>query len=92
MPLERGRSRKRADPSSTWDDRRQPQIELNIGAPSEDLSSKIKPRLDRETSGGFLRSASAGAKLSGGLETYLLIPKNLAPLDGWRVARPPVAC
>ena len=90
MPLERGRSRKRADPSSTWDDRRQRQIELNIGAPSEDLSSKIKPRLDRETSGVFC--ARRLPKLSGGLETYLLIPKNLAPLDGWRVARPPVAC
>ena len=40
-------------------------------------SSKIKPRLDRGDQRGFLRSASAGAKLFSKLGTYLIVPRYL---------------
>ena len=51
---------------------------LSIAAPSGDLpSSKIKPRLDRGDQRGFLRSASAGAKLFSKLGTYLIVPRYL---------------
>ena len=51
---------------------------LSIAAPSGDLpSSKIKPRLDRGDQRGFLRSASAGAKLFSKLGTCLIVPRYL---------------
>ena len=36
---------------------------------------KLKPRLDRGDQRGFMRSASAGAKLFSKLGTYLIVPR-----------------
>ena len=53
---------------------------LSIATPSGDLPiRKIKPRLDRGDQRGFLRSASAGAKLFSKLGTYLIVPRISQP-------------
>ena len=51
---------------------------LSIATPSGGPPiRKIKPRLDRGDQRGFLRSASAGAKLFSKLGTYLIVPRYL---------------
>ena len=52
---------------------------LSIATPSGGPPiRKIKPRLDRGDQRGFLRSASAGAKLFSKLGTYLIVPRSTA--------------
>ena len=51
---------------------------LSIATPSGGPPiRKIKPRLDRGDQRGFLRSASAGAKLFSKLATHLIVPRYL---------------
>jgi len=59
----------RAIPAFLWTKHRHPKR----GPPIR----KIKPRLDRGDQRGFLRSASAGAKLFSKLGTYLIVPRYL---------------
>ena len=52
---------------------------------------KIKPRVDRGDQRGFLRSASAGAKLFSKLGTYLIVPRHSRDQELLRV-RPVFCC